>query len=889
MRATLACTLIDHLQGFLGPSAKPSSWLAATILCAPSFGQSMCPVYPCSAWIGSAPMQAMAIGDLNGDQRPDIAYATFGGNLTLAFNNALGGFVPGPVYSMGSSPSRIFLVDVDVDGDADVVALIDSVSQLVVMQNDGDGTLLAPQGAYCGPSPRSLSWSDIDLDGDVDLAVGNASFPPSVTIMRNEGGGQFLDALIIRVPQRPPAVLLATLNDDLWPDLVVASEPSSGAGSVIIHYNNNGIDFGPSQLIANTSASTLQAVDLDLDRDLDVVLGGSSTGYRLMNDGFGGLTLGGLSPMLGSELMDVGRLDDDVLPDALVLTRADSSTTQLWHLRTLAGATFAPLTLLPAIDNLLALNIGDQNGDGDLDAIMGNISGVTRLENDGDGNFIGERIVVRPFPGFIASLHDFDSDGDLDVFSHLTGSLAFTRNNGNLSFAPAQTILSVPSGAISRMIWSDVDGDGDEDALALYTNGLLRVLKKVAPGQLSPPTAFLAGTGQLAAADFDADGDQDVVATESNLQQIGTAVYLVRNDGQGSFGPIVTVTAGAAPVGVAVTDLNGDGLHDIVTANNGLNGVAGVSVVLNLGPQGGSPVFAAPVVVPTNERPSRVSVGDLNNDESPDVVVQFSHTLSGGGSNKIAVLLNNGRGALGMPAYHSVSPSSENPTLHDVNDDGRLDIINAAEGGGLMWVLFGHGDGTFDTVPHLLVNGISSLAIGDFTGDGGPDVLVTHGSDRLAIMVRQPLFGVFTQPPLNAVEFAGGTLNLSVKTQTTEPATYQWLRDNTILVDDDRVSGATTSSLEIQQLTIDDAGTYRVRLSGSACMIESVGAEVQVLPACAADIAPKEGDGMIDVADLLAVIGQWGPCTKCTADINTDNAVNVSDLLLLIETWGACN
>lgn len=60
---------------------------------------------------------------------------------------------------------------------------------------------------------------------------------------------------------------------------------------------------------------------------------------------------------------------------------------------------------------------------------------------------------------------------------------------------------------------------------------------------------------------------------------------------------------------------------------------------------------------------------------------------------------------------------------------------------------------------------------------------------------------------------------------------------------------------------------------------------------CAADV---NGDGVVNVVDMLAVINAWGVCslgtlTPCPADINTDFVVNVADLLALIAAWGSCD
>lgn len=56
---------------------------------------------------------------------------------------------------------------------------------------------------------------------------------------------------------------------------------------------------------------------------------------------------------------------------------------------------------------------------------------------------------------------------------------------------------------------------------------------------------------------------------------------------------------------------------------------------------------------------------------------------------------------------------------------------------------------------------------------------------------------------------------------------------------------------------------------------------------CPADIT---GDGVVDVSDLLALLGAWGPCAgNCAEDLNGDGIVDVSDLLLLLGEWGTCD
>jgi hypothetical protein len=57
-------------------------------------------------------------------------------------------------------------------------------------------------------------------------------------------------------------------------------------------------------------------------------------------------------------------------------------------------------------------------------------------------------------------------------------------------------------------------------------------------------------------------------------------------------------------------------------------------------------------------------------------------------------------------------------------------------------------------------------------------------------------------------------------------------------------------------------------------------------PPCLGDI---NSDGVIDVSDLLVLLGAWGSCPGCAADINGDGVVDVSDLLVLLGAWGPCS
>jgi hypothetical protein len=61
-------------------------------------------------------------------------------------------------------------------------------------------------------------------------------------------------------------------------------------------------------------------------------------------------------------------------------------------------------------------------------------------------------------------------------------------------------------------------------------------------------------------------------------------------------------------------------------------------------------------------------------------------------------------------------------------------------------------------------------------------------------------------------------------------------------------------------------------------------------PACVESPCPADfdGNGLVDGADLVYVLGNWGPCVDCLEDINGDDTVNGADLVYVLGTWGAC-
>jgi hypothetical protein len=205
---------------------------------------------------------------------------------------------------------------------------------------------------------------------------------------------------------------------------------------------------------------------------------------------------------------------------------------------------------------------------------------------------------------------------------------------------------------------------------------------------------------------------------------------------------------GAEPFSIAVGDFNGDGIADLATANrNSYN----VTVLLGNGSGGFTPSPASPVAA--GAAPLSVAVGDFNGDGIPDLATANSL------GNNVSVLLGDGLGgfipALGSPFATGVGPTSV--AVGDFNGDGSQDLA-IANGAGSVTVLLGDGTGGFTAAagsPFAAGPGPFFVAVADFNGDGKQDLAVAdYGCTTVTVLLGDGAGG-FTAAP--GSPFAAGS------------------------------------------------------------------------------------------------------------------------------------
>ena len=174
------------------------------------------------------------------------------------------------------------------------------------------------------------------------------------------------------------------------------------------------------------------------------------------------------------------------------------------------------------------------------------------------------------------------------------------------------------------------------------------------------------------------------------------AVSVLLGNGDGTLQPAVVYSSGANyAYSVAIGDLTGNGVPDLVVSNIDLVGGSNGSVAVLLG--NGDGTFQPAVSYETGVEVASAAIGDVNGDGIPDLVAANYSCACDPDGGEVAVLLGNGDGTF-QPAvlYDSGGQAAYSVALADLRGNGILDVVVAnLISQGALGVLLGNGDGTF--------------------------------------------------------------------------------------------------------------------------------------------------------------------------------------------------
>jgi uncharacterized repeat protein (TIGR01451 family) len=336
-----------------------------------------------------------------------------------------------------TAPRSVHSVDLDGDGDMDVLFAAGGVTDKIAWYENLGGGIFGPQQiiSTVQSNPRSVHAADLDGDGDMDVLV--ASYQsPNLTWYENLGEGFFGDVQVIPAFLDNASVYTADIDGDGDLDVLASSTETTGVDKIVWYENLGGGLFGAQQTISTAVdyPQSVYSADLDGDGDMDVLSASS---------------------------------EDDKIA---------------WYVNQGGGIFGLQQIISTQANGAKSVRTADLDGDGDMDVLSasGYDDKIAWYENLGGGIFGPQQIISSQVEwAHSVDVADLDNDGDMDVLSASYSALslsadedkiAWYENLGGGLFGPEQ-IISTQADGVNSIYTADLDGDGDIDVLS--SNGLL--------------------------------------------------------------------------------------------------------------------------------------------------------------------------------------------------------------------------------------------------------------------------------------------------------------------------------------------------------------------------------------------------------------------------------
>ena len=430
-------------------------------------------------------LNAIAVGDLNHDGKPDIV-ATDSNGVVLVMINAGNGTFPnsiGYVSGFSSDTFGLFLMDFDWDGNPDIVFATGHpdilttlpFSQVVtVLFGNGDGSFNGIP-AYPLPSQHptqlgGLAIADFNGDGKPDAVAGT---PNSISVLTGRGDGAFTPQ-VVNSQQGSTSLAAGAFRPKGNTDFI-ATGVSSG---IAVYLGNGNGTFQQPASIGTSAAVTGAAVgDFNGDGKLDFAVvdsgaGASSNVYIYLGNGDGTFQAPGSFPVGSNpQYVQVADVNGDGNLDLVITDNGTlGSPTDPGSVAVLLGngnGTFRPAAQYTAGGNPMFTLVADITGDGKLDLVTSNPNGLVVHLNLGKGAFgAAQTILLADGPYTEIGAADFNGDGKMDLLVGACcglSSLGYFLGNGDGTFQPEVTVVN-GAGQVNVRV-ADLNGDGKPDAV----------------------------------------------------------------------------------------------------------------------------------------------------------------------------------------------------------------------------------------------------------------------------------------------------------------------------------------------------------------------------------------------------------------------------------------
>ena len=559
----------------------------------------------------------MAVGDLDGDGKPDIAVGGNDGALTLFRNDPLG---PAPVITSVNPVVANTGAAVTITGNyfnttaANNIVYFGATRATVTAASSTSLSVTVPVGA---------TYDYVTVNNDSSLMAyspyfflpkyNNSAYLPNTV--------HFDPQVVFGTDDSPNGVSIADMDGDGKPDIVVANQ--FGLISVYLNTATSG---------SITAGSFAAPVDFD------------PAGY-------------------GVQLAAIGDIDGDGKPDIAFTTSSTGQVSVLRNTSSVGSLSFSTSQILwYATGQVGGIVVGDINGDGKPDIAVSNsgndmISVYPNVSAPGNISFGSPVTFATGTAPWEIALADIDGDGKKDIIvpNFLDNTISVFRNiNAPGAYIDTNSFsarVDFPVGTNPVFVTvGDLDGDGKTDVVVLNSDNTASVFHNTASSGVinassltsSPALALRNGTATIQIGDIDGDGRGDLAA----VNEVDNTASVFRNTsapGTISFAPDTTfvIGLGATPMGyggsrsIAVGDLDGDGKADIVASNLGDNTI---SILRNHPLSASSITGTATICVGANSALTDLTPGGTWSSGSPSIATVGSTGIVHGVAPGTAVI-----------------------------------------------------------------------------------------------------------------------------------------------------------------------------------------------------------------------------------------------------------
>ena len=378
-----------------------------------------------------------------------------------------------PKYTskMYHNPTEATAIDLDNDGDLDVVNIVSNYFLVWYENLDGLGNLGYQKILASGVNGK-LQFSDLNGDGNIDIV---ASHGNNLMWLKNNGLANFSKPIeIIANPNVATYAFLGDIDGDGDIDIVSTNHVNSNSNYIAYNENLDGLgNFGNSIAILNLGSNTLKELeikDLDGDNDNDIafvgddgILGsGGQIGWLKNLDGNG--NFGSKIILNNDEANSIYVSDIDGDGDEDIITGTDSPSLLAWYENTDGQGSFSSRKVIFSsnqYNGISDIKIADMDNDGDLDIVISSKdkNNIEWLENlDGLANNFAKKIIATGIDGTnTISPVDINGDGDID--------LVFSASDNNWPVVGWFSNSGLLSNRINGQVILDVDNNGCDIAI----------------------------------------------------------------------------------------------------------------------------------------------------------------------------------------------------------------------------------------------------------------------------------------------------------------------------------------------------------------------------------------------------------------------------------------